>query len=103
MREHLVAMYEALFAQAGEQAEYTPPDGWAETITVLVDNPDYEADLGGQVVARQGLHVKVRKTELPAPVKGAELLYNDMTYSVRDPRDADTRGILWLLPLSRIA
>lgn len=103
MREQIACMHDVLFEQMGEAAEYEAPDGQAASITVLIYEQDLEADLGGPVITRQGLHVQVRKAELPDPVKGATLVYNEKTYSVRDPRDADALGLLWLLPLSRIS
>jgi hypothetical protein len=99
--DHALAI-DVVFDTFGIIAEYEAPNSSPIDITVYPVEQDIEGEMGNQVLARQGLYVQVRKSELSAPAKGATLTYNDTTYSVRDPRDADAIGVLWLLPLVKI-
>jgi hypothetical protein len=102
----LDAIYRGSWAKA---ATYTPPAGVAVSVTVVVGKPEQLSDGGfmpagfqlGAEAQADALVARVRRSEIPLPVKAATLAIDGLTYPVRHVGELDVEGLEWPLVLGK--
>lgn len=92
---------DAVFAQWGKAASYTPTGGEAREITVLLSSPDLMVAPVGIAQRAESPRIEMRVSEVAAPRTGDGLVIGDQSYKLSTPRHPDKRRLKWAVELNR--
>ena len=92
-----------LASPLGRTIVYTPAGGSPATMRALIDSPDVQALLGGQLVEQAVLVFTVRKADLPTqPRRGGTVAWNGRSWFVAEPGSPDEEDQTWSFKAARL-
>lgn len=92
---------EAVFAEFGRAATYTPQAGAPVAVTVVLDQPVETAGVGALRGRVPATRIRLRKSEVAAPKRGDSVTIAAQTYKVESAPVLDAEGLVWTVGLEK--